>query len=563
MKKLIYIIISLLLFQTMLFAKAVGSITGMSGQIYISRLGTDINATLGDKIEEKDIIVSGDNSKTQLTFDDNTLITIGKNSRFVIEEYLFEESAEAKAMFGIKEGAFRAITGKIAKFAPNRFKVKTKSAAIGIRGTNFFILASLDQPDLIGCTYGTIFVEGINTVDINRGFYAQVMLDGMVQPPKAYDLKNLNVLLKKGFKTKAKTKSDDTKSSDKESAQDLDEAVDEIVDEGLTTSNVDNEVQKQISDTITDASQEIITNSELEDSGHEPMPEGKINTGYATLAVADEYDGISGVAAVDGIYKKDSHNSNIDYLYFSDHLDSATLKIAADDKITLVSMSDETVTSWSGTRTTHQDNADYFSWGEWNAVMTFNDGYEDEYHSGYWTSGVVTDPSVISDYHLNSLTAQYSGKLMGEVLGPDANLHPNMSMTPGISPILSNSNNSVLIDVDFGANKIKTHMSFDAAGFNYKITSDNGAIVGSDFHGTITSITRDETNLDLTNNSIPLEMQQEYNYEFPNSTKGKFYGPEGKTIGGTFGISSYELKENSVDIYSIHGAFEATTDSIK
>jgi len=55
-----------------------------------------------------------------------------------VSEYIFDEqNQKAEAEFNVVEGTFRTITGKIGKTNPDKFKLQTKSASIGIRGTIF------------------------------------------------------------------------------------------------------------------------------------------------------------------------------------------------------------------------------------------------------------------------------------------------------------------------------------------------------------------------------------------------------------------------------------------
>jgi len=61
-------------------------------------------------------------------------------------------------MMELKHGFFKIVTGKIGKIAPERFKVKTKAATIGIRGTQF--MASVqDEHETIACSKGALVVE--------------------------------------------------------------------------------------------------------------------------------------------------------------------------------------------------------------------------------------------------------------------------------------------------------------------------------------------------------------------------------------------------------------------
>jgi N-acetylneuraminic acid mutarotase len=137
-----------------------GKITTLSGDITITRDGKLIKGAPNAAIEEKDSIVSKASSSAQLLFSDGTAVSIGANTNFKVQEFLFEEggSGKSSAKFGVSEGAFKAITGRIGKISPDKFKLETRTATIGIRGTRFLAIIPADpqQPETVACTQGRI-----------------------------------------------------------------------------------------------------------------------------------------------------------------------------------------------------------------------------------------------------------------------------------------------------------------------------------------------------------------------------------------------------------------------
>ncbi|MCG3677908.1 FecR family protein [Aliarcobacter butzleri] len=160
----------LLLFASFLFAK-IGTVSLVEGKATILRNGQTLGANLGDKIENKDVISTQVNSKIKITFIDNTIVTIGKESSLNIEEYIFNTSTkEAKTELNVLKGAFHTITGEIGKVNPDKFKLKTKSASIGIRGTEFY-----GDENRIVCTQGRIIVLSNSvSVDVPSGNYINI-----------------------------------------------------------------------------------------------------------------------------------------------------------------------------------------------------------------------------------------------------------------------------------------------------------------------------------------------------------------------------------------------------
>ncbi|WP_455756983.1 FecR family protein [Sulfurimonas sp.] len=183
MKTIKILMLLLILACGNLFAnKTVANITALKGKADISRDSAIFVATLGAELQQKDTIKTKDNTKLQVIFEDETIISIGKNSEFSIEEYLFEDNREPIAKFAMLKGAMRTITGHIGDIAPQKFNVETKTATIGIRGTNFSVFVQNDGSTQAFCTFGAIGVSvaGVSNV-VNQGFMLNVSPEGAVE----------------------------------------------------------------------------------------------------------------------------------------------------------------------------------------------------------------------------------------------------------------------------------------------------------------------------------------------------------------------------------------------
>ena len=137
------IVLLMLFFIGSLLAN-VAVVSAFSGSANILRNGKKIDINIGLKILKQDIITTGNNGKVQLLFKDDTIITIGKNAKFAIIEYIYDENKKnkSKALFNFMRGFFRTVTGVIGKINPEGFNIKAKTATIGIRGTRFDVFVS-------------------------------------------------------------------------------------------------------------------------------------------------------------------------------------------------------------------------------------------------------------------------------------------------------------------------------------------------------------------------------------------------------------------------------------
>jgi flagellar biogenesis protein FliO len=186
MKKLLLL---LLLSSTLLLAN-VGKITAIKGDVVVTRDTKELPAKVGFILELKDTVITKDNSKALVLLNDKTSITVGKNSDLGIENFILDlqKPAKSEATFKFGKGIFRTITGQIGKINKEKFKIKTKSASIGIRGTVFLVEV---QPDIlkIGVEDGGIFMspldQNIDPQEIQKGevlTYNDVTKEFKVEP---------------------------------------------------------------------------------------------------------------------------------------------------------------------------------------------------------------------------------------------------------------------------------------------------------------------------------------------------------------------------------------------
>ena len=193
-------LLSILLILTITVSASVGHITALKGSVSLLRDNNTIQPKRGFELKESDIIKTGKNSKVQLRFNDKTVITVGKSSVFEIEKYVFGKNHRSPtAKFRIKRGFFSAVTGRIGKISPNRFKVKTKTSTIGIRGTHFKGYIE-DNYEEVACLKGAITVTtGGHIVELIRGEIIAIkggQVDNSPRKIKSSDIEKMNSFVK-------------------------------------------------------------------------------------------------------------------------------------------------------------------------------------------------------------------------------------------------------------------------------------------------------------------------------------------------------------------------------
>jgi hypothetical protein len=119
---------------------SVGNVKTVSGKVSILRNNTAINPASGEKIFLKDVLMTGPDSSVGVVFKDDTLISLGPDSRLLINKFLFSP-AENKLSIAVNmlKGTLVYLSGIIAKLAPEAVIIETPVASIGVRGTKFAV----------------------------------------------------------------------------------------------------------------------------------------------------------------------------------------------------------------------------------------------------------------------------------------------------------------------------------------------------------------------------------------------------------------------------------------
>ena len=97
--------------------------------------GQSKKVKMGMAVHQGDLIETDRQANIKILFLDETTLSLAGNSQVVIEQYAFGDGKVPKAVTRIKNGAFRFMAGKMAKEAPENFKIETSTATIGIRGS--------------------------------------------------------------------------------------------------------------------------------------------------------------------------------------------------------------------------------------------------------------------------------------------------------------------------------------------------------------------------------------------------------------------------------------------
>jgi len=166
--------------------EAIGKIVALRGVVSaVSKDNQERRLKLKDPVFLSETIKTKQ-GRVQLMFKDNTLITLGRNTEMLIQEYLWKLGDKNSAMKTIiKEGSFRVMGGAITRDAPENFKTQTPVATIGIRGSMY---AGMFRGGILSVMFqggrGIYVANSSGTVDIDTSGFGTIVRGAGNAPEK-------------------------------------------------------------------------------------------------------------------------------------------------------------------------------------------------------------------------------------------------------------------------------------------------------------------------------------------------------------------------------------------
>ena len=158
----------------------------------------------GSDIESMDTYVTGA-CVSNITFKDDTKVKITENSRLLIDDFVFDpkKSDAGKLALKVGMGTVRYASGQIAKNNPQQVNVKTPTATVAVRGTDFTMTVDEAGQSLVmlvpsckdeseqkkyeleenRCKVGKIIVSNdAGTVILDKAFEATYVMSATINP---------------------------------------------------------------------------------------------------------------------------------------------------------------------------------------------------------------------------------------------------------------------------------------------------------------------------------------------------------------------------------------------
>jgi hypothetical protein len=170
----------------------------------VERNKKKMSGVKGAEIESMDTYTTGA-CVSNITFKDDTKVKVTENSRLLIDDFVFDpnKSDAGKLAIRVGMGTVRYASGQIAKNNPQQVNIKTPTATVAVRGTDFtmtvdetgqslvmLVPSCKDEKDVKQfeldeqrCKVGSIIVStGIGSVTLDKAFEATYVTSASMMP---------------------------------------------------------------------------------------------------------------------------------------------------------------------------------------------------------------------------------------------------------------------------------------------------------------------------------------------------------------------------------------------
>ena len=182
-----------LLFLAPVFGE-IGNVTSQTKAAQITRKGDKILTEVNTPVEMRDLIETL-KGRANIKFVDDTKVSVTEYSKLLIDDFVYNPNKKTgKLSLKAALGTIRYSSGKIAKNSRQNVKIKSPTASVSVRGTDFtmnvqedgassFLL--LPSTDEAGNSYvGSIDVSTLGgTVTLDQAYEATTVTSAIAAPP--------------------------------------------------------------------------------------------------------------------------------------------------------------------------------------------------------------------------------------------------------------------------------------------------------------------------------------------------------------------------------------------
>ena len=137
----------------------------VSQQTYYDATGQRVSGVVENlryrtDVWSNEIVRTGGQATTTLRFLDRTILYVSNNSEVVLDRFVYNDKTETgQAAINFAKGTFRFVTGKMTN--KDGFDLRTPTAAIGIRGTDFKVSVAPNGTTTVSVLAGDVTLSSL------------------------------------------------------------------------------------------------------------------------------------------------------------------------------------------------------------------------------------------------------------------------------------------------------------------------------------------------------------------------------------------------------------------
>jgi hypothetical protein len=166
--------------------EAAGRVLAVKRDVYVLKYDTKSDAKPQMALLTEDVVETGVNSRAKLFFNDDSILSLGENSRVEVAQYLYNSETErSKAVYSLVEGSLRVIVGR------SDLEIHTPTAVVAARGTMFLVWLDNGTNAVVfdGDITMSDLVSELSQIDIGRGEVGNMSgAGGNVRPATSAEL---------------------------------------------------------------------------------------------------------------------------------------------------------------------------------------------------------------------------------------------------------------------------------------------------------------------------------------------------------------------------------------
>ena len=128
------------LFAMSAVAADIGQIKISKGSVTVERAAHSLPGVVGTRLQASDVITTGADGSVGITMSDDSLLSAGPNSTLSLDRFAFDATThQGQFDASLRKGSLSVISGRIAKQSPDAMTLRTPTAILGVRGTEFVV----------------------------------------------------------------------------------------------------------------------------------------------------------------------------------------------------------------------------------------------------------------------------------------------------------------------------------------------------------------------------------------------------------------------------------------